>query len=205
MNFHAHRPRPTNFRSAECSRYERFGYTLSEILIVVVIMGILAGISISFTNLEIQRARINSVQLSLAGWLQSIQRAALEKKSDAIASAGCTVSFNQVTNQTNGSVIATVAPTSCSTSPSLEIDVPSLGNSLVSTSRSLNSIVFTPRGTTIYPAITSGNPSFEYQIRLSGSSRLRCVRISGLVGVIEIGSRTTSSSISDQCTDFSRI
>lgn len=180
-------------------------YTIIELLVVVAILGILSSIAITYSAFEIQRARINSIQLSLAGWLQSIQRAALEKKSTTISSAGCSVSFNDLTNQTNGAIIASVTPVSCSPTPDLIINVPSLGNELVSSSSSLASITFTPRGSTIYPSQTSQASFLEYRLRTSGSTRLRCVRVSDLIGVIEIGSRSSSTSLTNSCTDFSRI
>jgi prepilin-type N-terminal cleavage/methylation domain-containing protein len=174
----------------------RDGFSLSEILIVVAIVGILSGVTIAFTNLELQRSRINSVQVSLAGWLQVAQRSALLNKSADTESGGCTVVFNAASGQKNGDIVASVTPSSCAPNSEFKIEVSNLGNTTISTSPAAN-VSFTPRGTAIYPGSAQ---DFQLLITLSNSSLLRCIRLSGLAGVVELGSGTGTT-----CTDYSRL
>jgi Tfp pilus assembly protein PilE len=173
------------------------GFSLAEILVIVVILGILSAVSIGFTNIELQRARINTVQLALAGWLQVVQRAALLNKSSNVNSGGCTVTFSPGSGKTNSSTLATAAPSvDCGPNNPLVVEVSNLGGSTIGLIAN-SSLSFTPRGTVIY---AGGVDNLEIQIQLSNSSLIRCVRLSGIAGVIEVGSGTGNA-----CTDYTRL
>jgi Tfp pilus assembly protein FimT len=176
---------------------EDAGFSLAEVLVIVVILGILSAVSIGFTNIELQRARINTVQLALAGWLQVVQRAALLNKSSDENSGGCTVTFNPGSGKINGSTLATAAPLSdCGPNNPLAVEVSNLGGSTIGLTAN-SSLSFTPRGTVIY---LGGGDNLEIQLQLSNSSLTRCVRLSGIAGVIEVGSGTGNA-----CTDYTRL
>lgn len=180
------------------------GLSLAELLITVAILGILSSITVNVTLGEIDRAKVNSAQVSLAGWLQVVQRSALLQKSAQINQGGCEVSFpNSFANQVNNAEIATVFPTACSPNPRLSLDILNLGNSKISASFTSQNITFTPRGTVLNSVDTS--PVTEIRILIDRSSLLRCIRLSGIAGVIEIGSKGTGSSLSDQCSDYTRL
>jgi prepilin-type N-terminal cleavage/methylation domain-containing protein len=51
------------------------GFALSELLIIVVILGILSSIVIVNTNRELNRDRVNAVATGFTAWLQAIQGA----------------------------------------------------------------------------------------------------------------------------------
>jgi prepilin-type N-terminal cleavage/methylation domain-containing protein len=173
------------------------GFSIIEILVTVVILGILSSISIAVTNIELQRARINTVQIAIAGWLQVIQRAALLNKSSDSNSGGCSVAFSTGSGKTNGSPLATASPSAeCGPNNQLEVEVNNLGNSTIGLTAN-SSAIFTPRGSVIYP--NSGD-SLEIQVQLSNSSLIRCVRLNGIAGVVEVGSGNGSS-----CTDYTRL
>ena len=179
------------------------GFSLAELLITAAILGILSSIAINVTLSEIDRAKINSAQISLAGWLQVVQRSALLQKSSQINQGGCEVRFpNSFTNQVNNAEIATVIPAACAPNPSLLLDILNLGNSKISASFTSQNITFTPRGTVVS---TEATPVSEIRILVDRSSLLRCIRLSGLAGVIEIGSKGAGSSLSDQCSDYTRL
>jgi type II secretory pathway pseudopilin PulG len=172
-------------------------FSLPEVLIIVAILGILSTVSISFSNLELQRARINSIQLALAGWLQVVQRSALLNQSSSPNEGGCSVAFDPGSGKTNGSRVATATPLGdCGPNSTLFVDINNLGASEISLT-SVPTIIFTPRGTTIYP---DDSNSAEILFQLSNSSLVRCVRLSGIAGVIEVGSGTKNT-----CTDYKRL
>lgn len=178
------------------------GFTLGEILITVVILGILSAIAVNVSAGEADRAKINTAQVALAGWLQLVQRSALLQKSPQADQGGCTVNFaSAFANQGNGTQIASVSPAACAPNPSILLDIPNLGSSRLSASFPAP-IIFTPRGTRISDA---QSPVSEIKFLISGSSLLRCIRISGLAGVIEIGSRSSGSTLASECSDYTRI
>lgn len=180
------------------------GFSLAELLITVAILGILSSITVNVTLGEIDRAKVNSAQISLAGWLQVVQRSALLQKSSQINQGGCEVTFpNSFANQVNNAEIAIVTPAACSPNPRLLLEVLNLGGSKISAAFTSQNITFTPRGTMLNSADTS--PVTEIMILIDRSSLLRCIRLSGLAGVIEIGSKGTGSSLSDQCSDYTRL
>jgi len=173
------------------------GFSIIEILVSVVILGILSGISIAFTNIELQRSRINTVQLALAGWLQVVQRAALLNKSSDLSSGGCSVAFSPGSGKTNGSSLAEATPSAdCGPNSQLVVEVNNLGNSTISLTAN-SPITFTPRGTIIYPG---DGDSLEIKLQLSNSSLIRCVRLNGIAGVIESGSGNGNT-----CTDYTKL
>lgn len=178
------------------------GFSLTELLITVVILGILSAIAVNVSAGEADRAKINTAQIALAGWLQLVQRSALLQKSPQTNQGGCTVNFaSTFINQGNGTQIANVSPSACAPNSNILLDILNLGSSRLSASLP-DPIIFTPRGTIISDA---QSPVSEIKFLISGSSLLRCIRISGLAGVIEIGSRGSGSSLANECSDYTRI
>lgn len=172
-------------------------YSHVELLIIVAVIGIVSSLALNLSSSELQRARINSVQLQLSGWLQVVQRAALEERNPN----GCTLTLNAFSNQ-NSAIIASVTPASCQPStPILTLDGTNLGNVTVSTSTSAATLTFTPRGTTLY----SSGTQLDYRITISGSSQLRCVRVSDLAGVIQLGSTSSGGTLVADCMSYQRI
>ena len=93
-------------RNSSCS-----GFSLAEILITVAILGILSTIAVNVSVSEADRAKVNTAQIALAGWLQLVQRSALLQKSLQTNQGGCTVNFTSAfANQGNGTQIASVSP-----------------------------------------------------------------------------------------------
>jgi prepilin-type N-terminal cleavage/methylation domain-containing protein len=180
------------------------GFSLVELMVIVAIIGILSSAVIIVTNTETERAKINSVQIALAGWLQVVQRSALLERSDDITEGGCEITLNNLSGQANGALIAEVDPTSCSPNPQFSVEISNIGNSTVSTVSTASIISFTPRGTILIPGNIQQNPSLEYRISLSTTQGIRCVRISGLAGVIELGSGPGPTP-GNACTDYTRL
>lgn len=167
-------------------------------MVVVAVIGILSGIGIVVGTMELRRASLNAVQLSVAGWLQAVQSNALLKKPDG----GCVVTFVAINNLGQGATLATVTPTSCSPEPTLRLNINAFSTSTFSSSTTITSIRFTPRGTTIYPGVSGDNPEMQYRIVRDNTDPVGCVRVSGLAGVVAIGSNPSSSSLTAPCTNF---
>jgi prepilin-type N-terminal cleavage/methylation domain-containing protein len=138
---------------------KNLGFSLPEILIVVVILGILATTAISISVQELRRNKVQKAANTLAGWLDSAARAAQRGQ-------GCLVSIPSTTVTTGNSAATiqsdtTTTPSSaiinqCALIGNLSFDNISDGSSFSITTAPVSSIVFTPRGTIFNPADPSG-------------------------------------------------
>jgi prepilin-type N-terminal cleavage/methylation domain-containing protein len=171
------------------------GFTLTELMVIVVIIGILSGITISTSLNSWRDAQVSDLAFQLAGWLEEISRA------PEANGASCRVDFTTGTRP-NGAVIATVTSTPTGATPPCAVEsnftVPTrFGNQQISVGASTASVVFTPRN-----SITS---TTDLQIRLAllGQAPVRCVRLSAILGLIRIGRNNGSSDTATACPDAS--
>lgn len=178
-------------------------FMLAELMITVVVIGILAAVTISLTGSEWRRERINTLAIDLAGWLEVIRNNSLKQTSSATTSGGCTVTFSALTAQAPGSILASVSPSNCA--PESNFRIPGItGNHAFSTAitngggAGSNQIIFTPRGTSM------NTQPIDLNMRLDGSTSLRCVRVSANLGLISIGNSESASGAlaSATCTSF---
>ena len=164
------------------------GFTLIELLITVVVIGLLASLAVpSFVN-SLRRERINAVAASLAGWLDAVS-----------------VRPDQLGTLARGAVLATVAPSNCSTEPSLNLPIISQVDS-VNVAATSSSFFFTPRGAMTTSATASNaNTSVTMRISLAGAAPLRCVRLTGALANIELGANPSTGNTAIDCSQWSRI
>jgi prepilin-type N-terminal cleavage/methylation domain-containing protein len=142
------------------------GFSLPEVLVSVVIIGILASTVISISVRELRRNKVQKAANTFAAWLDSAGRAAQRGQ-------GCLVTIPTAT-VANGSNAATIqADTTTTSSPivgqcsligNLTFDNISDGSSF-SVSSPVDEIVFTPRGTIFNPSNSAG--IFAQNIRIT--------------------------------------
>ncbi|MCS5692897.1 prepilin-type N-terminal cleavage/methylation domain-containing protein [Cyanobium sp. FGCU-6] len=170
------------------------GFTLTELMVIIAIIGILSGITISNSLSTWRDAQVSDLALQLAGWLEQVSR------SPESSGGSCTVTFaNGITGGitlNNGAQLASVSPASCSPQPSFTVPT-RFGNQQIAAGASAASVVFTPRN-----AITA---STDIQVRLAllNQAPVRCVRLSAVLGLIRLGRNDASSSATTACPDAS--
>jgi|LakMenEpi03Aug12_release.lakeMendotaPanAssembly.Ray.scaffolds.fasta_scaffold349584_2 prepilin-type N-terminal cleavage/methylation domain-containing protein len=168
------------------------GFTLTELMVTVAVIGILSGITISTSLNNWRDAQVSDLTLQLAGWLEQISRS----PETLNPPTSCTVTFaSGITGGitlSNGALLASVSPTACSPEPSFTVST-RFGSQQISAAASAASVVFTPRN-----AITS---STDIQVRLAllGQAPVRCVRLSAVLGLIRSGRNDASSSVTTAC------
>lgn len=156
------------------------GFSLPELLIVIVIAGLFSSIAITAGVNQWQREQINKLAIELSGWLETVRRAALRGEACSVTLVTGTLS--------GGSTLATA------TCPSDEDDPPpdpplllveNLGSNINLTvaSSSEEAITFSPRGTRSGEDVT-------VTLTLNPSGKQRCVTISGLLAMINPGQVT---------------
>ncbi len=168
------------------------GYSITELVVAVMIITVGAAMAIAASGREIRRERINSAAVGLSGWLEEVRRAALKGNP-------CTVTITASSGTARGGILASASevPITGDTSRTdrCQADKPyrvanELGNASVAISPSLQ-FSFSTLGTV--------NPTTDKELVLTliqpgGQSDLsRCVRIRGMMGFTDVGNRSGGS------------
>ena len=167
------------------------GASLAEMLMVVMIIGILAGIGIDSAYKEWTREQVNRIAIDLSGWLETTRRAALRSDGN-----GCRVIINSGTLITGD----TLASASCLQSLPLTINNSNTVRYKIETEPSdlSGTFYFTPRGT-VYP-YSKDNNAFTITIYLDSNPSLkRCVTVESLLGMIGLGKKIISTDSIPHC------
>lgn len=193
------------------SRIKESGYSLAEVLVIVVILGVLASASSVGLDFILRWSRVTAVAVEVAGWIERVRAASASQISSDVSSGGCLIVFSPGnSNATPGYQIASadcgvpplIIPAEASSAFKIKTSVPpeylSTGSS--SAIGSVN-LVFSPRGmwSIVAPTSSSGavavlEDDIEIRIALAdGRGRKRCVRISSILGSVDIGSGNDSS------------
>jgi prepilin-type N-terminal cleavage/methylation domain-containing protein len=168
------------------SRYSHnHGFTLVELLIVISIIGILAGLSISATMQAIKREQVNALTIGLAGWIEELRRSSLRgSPCGAVITTG---------NLSGTAVVAagseaTVHNSCSSLNNPFRLPESAQSASFVITA-SPTSFSFTPRG--------SKFPSTDVliTIAMANNGPSRCIQLNGLLGNLEMGNASTGSCV----------
>jgi hypothetical protein len=77
-------------------------------------------------------------------------------------------------------------------------------NELLSSQATAAVIVFTPRGTLLGAGSQALPDQVEVRLALKSINNLRCIRLSGLLGALQIGSHSSTSNVATPCTAYAR-
>lgn len=154
------------------------GFSLTELLIAVLIIGIASSVVLNSFQSLWQRERVLSVSNELLGWLESARRTAMGGTScTAIISTGDLALNETVASMSTGStgLCASVQP--------LKLTALTSGYS-INVSTTATPLTFTSRGT-ISSVNGTGNRAVTLTIKPGNISR--CVAINNLLGDMAIG------------------
>jgi prepilin-type N-terminal cleavage/methylation domain-containing protein len=169
------------------------GFSLPEVLVVVMILGITAAVGVPGLFFLVRRARVNSVALEAAGWIESVRNAAADNVSNLDNEGGCQLTFTPAAGMAARSQLADVDPqcTNLAIEPTLLIPDTVQQDTVTITSVGDTEVIrFTPRGLWTNAAGVTG-VGFELQITLDDGGPLRCVRVSPTLGSVDIGRPNT--------------
>lgn len=121
------------------------GFTVTELMVTVAILGILAGIAIPSFLFLLQRERIQSVALELAGWLEQVRNVAADQVAANATAGGCVVTFSSG-SLSAGQNLAQVDQQCTASNPVLRVPEGVQQNTVTVAVSGANPIIFTPRG-----------------------------------------------------------
>lgn len=172
-------------------RHTAAGFTLVELMIVMVIAGILAGISLANLSQPWGNERLNVISRTLAAWLDEHRRLAMQQggtcglridPTNASLLPGATAL--DINGQTTTNVCAGRAPLRLR---AISTNTNSL--QLQTTPAASNQILFSFRGLSTSRANSSSSEDSELELKLTlpNLPRSRCVRLVNPLGLIRQG------------------
>jgi prepilin-type N-terminal cleavage/methylation domain-containing protein len=182
------------------------GFTVVELMVAVAIIGVVSSVLFTVSQDSWRRERANAATLELAAWLDQISRSPEQN------GVSCQVTVNTGT-LAPGAVLASVTPTNCATEANLRLPgINITQNFQVAATGGLggpgtSQWWFTPRGaiSTTAPATNTGSSATDISVRISvaGQAPVRCVRLSGTLGLQRMGRNNASGDPNNNCTDWS--
>ncbi|MDM7954473.1 MAG: prepilin-type N-terminal cleavage/methylation domain-containing protein [Cyanobium sp. CZS 25K] len=163
------------------------GFTTMELMVTVAVLGVVAAVVVPANQVQWRRERVNAAALELTSWLEVIARTPDQ------TGTNCTVTVTTGTNRAPGAPLASVNPPTCAPESTLNLPATVLGASSYNVGASSNTITFTPRG-----AVSSTVP-IQVRISVDGQLPLRCVQVTGLLGLLRLGNNNTTGNVGTAC------
>jgi len=178
------------------------GFSLIELTVVGAVLVLLTTLSLNLNQNEMRSADSHALTDEIAAWLGEIAMAPEDLNTT------CTVTFQPGQQIRPGATIASVQPSNCARESSLRVP----GNQRFSSfhlGTSQNSWVYTERGAVSASSTlgaSSTNTDIIIRVSVDGQPPLRCVRLSGIMGLIRFGVNSVSGdAISNTaCNDWRR-
>lgn len=184
------------------------GFTMVELMVTVTIIGVVSSVLFTVSQDSWRRERANAATVELAAWLDLISRSPEQN------GASCQVTVNTGT-LAPGAVLASVTPTNCATEANVRL--PGINTNLnyqvaasvATTVTSTGTLQwwFTPRGaiSTTAPGVNAGSAATDISVRISvaGQAPVRCVRLSGTLGLQRMGRNNATGNPNTDCTAWS--
>ena len=181
------------------------GFTLVELLVTIVIIGVISAISFGSLLREDRTNNVIAAANDIAGWLEAVRR-------NAERGSGCLVQFSSasLSSANKSTQIAASSPDSTSSIPNQCLPASPLFLQSVSESKTfrvaidpVSSFVFTPRGTLFNPSSDDGSLASPLHISVNVSqsgtalSPMYCIVVRPPMGEIDI--KSNSNAISGRC------
>lgn len=165
------------------------GFTITELMVAMVIIAIASSIAFTVSGRELRRERINAATVGLAGWIEEVRRSALKGNP-------CQITITASTGAAAGTILAssaevprpgqTARPDRCQANAPFRVPT-TLAGSRVAISPA-TTFTFTTLGT-VDPLANERVLELTL-IQPGGQSDLsRCIRLAGLLGFLEVGNR----------------
>jgi Tfp pilus assembly protein FimT len=170
------------------------GFSTMELMVTVAVLGVVAALVVPANQSQWRRERVNAAAVELTSWLEVIARTPDQ------TGTTCTVTVSTGTNLAAGATLATVAPATCAPESTLRLPGAVLGASTYNVGASATSITFTPRGAISTDGVgTAVANSIQVRISIDGQAPLRCVQLTGLLGLIRLGNNNATGNVTTAC------
>ena len=178
-------------------------YTMLELLMVVSVLSVLAASSWRVITNDLHRSRLNAVGFDFASWVESIRKAAQTTQ------GGCEITVANLSEAADGTQLATVRNLNANDPPCTKnrpnfLFSAAAANEKLSSQATDSVIIFTPRGTILGAGSQALPDQVEVRLALQSITQLRCIRLSGLLGALQIGSHSSTSDVETSCTTYAR-
>lgn len=170
------------------------GFSTMEIMVTVAVLGVVAAVVVPANQSQWRRERVNAAAVEFTSWLEVISRTPDQ------TGTNCTVTVTTGTNRAAGATLATVAPATCAPESVLRLPGVVLGASTYHVGASATSITFTPRGAISTDGVgTAVATNIQVRISIDGEAPLRCVQLTGLLGLIRLGNNNATGNVATAC------
>ena len=189
------------------------GFTLTGLIITILIMTTLSSITTPLLINSLRRQRLNNLVIELSGWLEEVS------VRSELAGSPCEVTIT-TGNLAPGNEIARVTPAACATQigGNVTVDenmadfssfsIPSFFSIKAQTynvqidgseEEGKYSWFYTPRAT------ISDSSNIEIRINLNGKVPVRCIQLSSFLGHLRQGSNNAAASADDSCNNYNSL